>query len=168
MTESDPGRRETGGVLGVVLVAPGGNENMNGLLGDSFPRGTDLSPHTSEDLTQIAGSSKPSRENPTTRRVDTQHDRHNKRSASTNGGEPAPSNDRGRHEPRMAMKSAAMVSRFLLAIMFSFRTGYRENSPPSRKPAPRSRRSSGQCRREGWLRNAVCAEGAIYLTQVAW
>ncbi len=33
----------------------GSNENMNGLLRDYFPKGTDLSPHAAEDLARIAG-----------------------------------------------------------------------------------------------------------------
>jgi IS30 family transposase len=32
----------------------GSNENMNGLLRDYFPKGTDLSAHSAEDLAQIA------------------------------------------------------------------------------------------------------------------
>jgi transposase, IS30 family len=32
----------------------GSNENMNGLLRDYFPKGTDLSEHTFEDVVRIA------------------------------------------------------------------------------------------------------------------
>jgi IS30 family transposase len=32
----------------------GSNENMNGLLRDYFPKGTDLGPHSAEDLARIA------------------------------------------------------------------------------------------------------------------